>query len=166
MPSAVALRSTGLPRPPPGDPLEGEQLEDPRASFYALRRLLAQILQPFDLGVAEYKALRLISKGPTRPSAISYHSEISPSATTELLDRLEQRGLLQRAPDPSDRRATLLTLTRQGERLQREAARAYRSFLDGVTHELTREGLSALQRGSRELRTILERRLAQAPQER
>jgi DNA-binding MarR family transcriptional regulator len=162
MPLALASKPSAALRSVPEDPLEGEPLEDHRASVHALRRLLIGILEPFGLGLAEYKALRLASKGPARPSAVSYHAEISPSATTELLDRLEQRGLIARSPDPSDRRATLITLTRRGDRLQREAAMEYRKFLDGVTGELTREGLVSLQKGARELRTLLERRLEQA----
>ena len=36
---------------------------------------------------------------------------LTSSGTTKRLDRLEQAGLITRAPDPEDRRATLITLT-------------------------------------------------------
>jgi DNA-binding MarR family transcriptional regulator len=141
-------------------PLDGGPLEDHRANFRALRWLLGGILEPFGLVVTDYQALRLASRGPTRPTDISQYSGISPAATTELLDRLESRGLVTRSPDPGDRRSTQIMLTSKGERLQREAALAYRRFLDGVIAEMSRDSLVALRKGSQELRTILERRAA------
>jgi len=40
--------------------------------------------------------------------------QCDPSNVTFLADRLEERGLLERRPDPSDRRIKLLALTRAG----------------------------------------------------
>ena len=42
---------------------------------------------------------------------------LTSSGTTKRLDRLEQAGLVTRAPDPDDRRGTLITLTAAGHRL-------------------------------------------------
>lgn len=159
--SAVRPPSAGAPAAL--DPLEGEALEDHRANFRLLRRLLSGILEPFDLVVSDYLALKLASKAPVRPGVVSLYAGISPAATTELLDRLELRGLITRSPDPTDRRATLVSPTKKGEKVRQEAALAYRKFLDDVTAEMGRDGLAALQRGSRELREILERRVAHAP---
>lgn len=39
----------------------------------------------------------------------------SPSHVSRLIDRAEQDGLVRRRPDPSDRRAQLITLTNAGE---------------------------------------------------
>ena len=40
------------------------------------------------------------------------------STITGLLDRMEQKGLIKRCPDPSDRRALSVVLTPEGERLE------------------------------------------------
>lgn len=45
---------------------------------------------------------------------LSEHLRIAPRSTTEVVDGLQERGLVQRRPDPADRRATLITLTEQG----------------------------------------------------
>jgi DNA-binding MarR family transcriptional regulator len=52
-----------------------------------------------------------------RPSEFSNALMLTSSGTTKRLDRLEQAGLITRAPDPEDRRGTLITLTAAGRRL-------------------------------------------------
>ena len=44
---------------------------------------------------------------------------LTSSGTTKRLDRLEQAGLITRAPDPDDRRGTLITLTDAGRLLRK-----------------------------------------------
>jgi DNA-binding MarR family transcriptional regulator len=46
---------------------------------------------------------------------------LSPAAMTNRLDRLEQSGWIERLPDPADRRATRVRLTRTGRTLTRRA---------------------------------------------
>ena len=50
---------------------------------------------------------------------------VSKSGLTTRVDRLEQRGLLQRVADPEDRRATRITLTSDGTTLFRAAAEVH-----------------------------------------
>ena len=52
-----------------------------------------------------------------RPTEFASTLMLTSSGTTKRLDRLEQAGLITRAPDPEDRRATLITLTEAGHRL-------------------------------------------------
>jgi DNA-binding MarR family transcriptional regulator len=47
---------------------------------------------------------------------------LTKSGLTARVDRLERQGLLQRVPDPNDRRATRITLTDRGTAVFREAA--------------------------------------------
>lgn len=51
---------------------------------------------------------------------------IRPTTLTSVLDRLEQRGYLQRRPHPHDRRSTLLELTAPG----RDCAHTIREAMD------------------------------------
>lgn len=50
---------------------------------------------------------------------------ISKSGLTSLVDRLEDRGLITRSPDPADRRVTRVQLTPQGADVFRAAAAAH-----------------------------------------
>jgi DNA-binding MarR family transcriptional regulator len=49
-----------------------------------------------------------------RPTEFTDQLMLTSSGTTKRLDRLEQAGLITRAPDPSDRRGTLITLAPKG----------------------------------------------------
>ena len=42
---------------------------------------------------------------------------MTPRSATEVVDALEEHGLVLRGPDPSDRRAVRLTVTREGVRV-------------------------------------------------
>ena len=50
---------------------------------------------------------------------------LTKAGLTFLIDRLEKRALVQRTPDPADRRALRITLTTEGERVFRAAARIH-----------------------------------------
>jgi DNA-binding MarR family transcriptional regulator len=52
-----------------------------------------------------------------RPTEFAGALMLTSSGTTKRLDRLEQAGLIARAPDPDDRRGTLITLTPAGREL-------------------------------------------------
>ena len=52
-----------------------------------------------------------------RPSDFTGSLMLTSSGTTKRLDRLEQAGLIERTPDPDDRRGTLITLTAAGRDL-------------------------------------------------
>jgi DNA-binding MarR family transcriptional regulator len=53
--------------------------------------------------------------GPTIMSELSEHLMVTPRNVTALVDGLEKEGLVRRRPHPTDRRATLIELTPEGE---------------------------------------------------
>jgi DNA-binding MarR family transcriptional regulator len=63
--------------------------------------------------------------GVMRLSELSDHLRIAARSTTEVVDALQDRGLVERRADPVDRRATLVALTEEGVRVGR-AIRAAR----------------------------------------
>lgn len=50
---------------------------------------------------------------------------LTKAGLTSLIDRLEERALVQRTPDPVDRRAFRITLSAEGKRVFRAAARTH-----------------------------------------
>lgn len=83
-----------------------------------LRRLSMETLEPWDITPGQSRAIRTLAHhGEMRLSALSDHLRIAPRSTTEVVDGLEERGLVVRHPDPSDRRATLVSLTEAGARI-------------------------------------------------
>jgi DNA-binding MarR family transcriptional regulator len=54
----------------------------------------------------------LFQKGIATPSELSRHTGLTSGATTAMLDRLEKAGLIERRPNPDDRRGTLVAPTK------------------------------------------------------
>ena len=65
--------------------------------------------------------------------------EVEPITAGRMIDRMQEAGLVERRPDPADRRAWRLHLTQRGddlvEQLRPLAREAYELALDGVTEE-------------------------------
>jgi DNA-binding MarR family transcriptional regulator len=107
---------------------EGESLSE---AFWGvarqLRHLSRETLQPWDITPGHSRALAVLIQHDTmRLSELSDHLHIAPRSTTEVVDGLEERGLVERKPDPNDRRATLVALTGQGRKVG-EAIRSART---------------------------------------
>jgi DNA-binding MarR family transcriptional regulator len=80
-----------------------------------LREMSQESLAPWDITPAHLRALRVLKRhGPMRLSELSDQLRIAPRSTTEVADALESRGLIERRPDPGDRRATLVEVTEHG----------------------------------------------------
>lgn len=65
----------------------------------------------------------LAHAGPSTQQALANRLEVSARNVTGLVDALEDAGYVARAPHPTDRRATLVTLTPSAEELMREMQR-------------------------------------------
>ena len=61
------------------------------------------------LNASDMECLRLLFlKGVSTPSELARHTGLTSGATTAMLDRLENAGLIERQPNPDDRRGTLI----------------------------------------------------------
>jgi len=74
------------------------------------------ILAAHELSMWEYVALSQLGResAPTQ-LALAQAIDYDKTRLIQLLDGLEQRGLLTRAPDPTDRRARIVQLTPTGQ---------------------------------------------------
>jgi DNA-binding MarR family transcriptional regulator len=91
------------------------------------RRRWRDVLAPWDLSPHQARALKVISeRDGVRLSDLAEALHIAPRSATEVADGLQERGLIERTPDPGDRRAVLLRPTGEGRRIRGEigAARA------------------------------------------
>ena len=84
-----------------------------------VRRAHAESLAAWDVTPSQARALRVLSSRDEgmRPSALADELRIAPRSATEVVDGLEARGWVSRAADPTDRRATVLSLTHDGREL-------------------------------------------------
>ena len=94
-----------------------------RASVPAFRIFEHHIGRKLQLRRAEYSALVMLRANTNLTAKdLANALAISPPNMSVLLDRLAERGLLQRVPDQRDRRSQLVELTDSGQSLASEAA--------------------------------------------
>ncbi|WP_406305203.1 MarR family transcriptional regulator [Streptomyces sp. NBC_00879] len=105
---------------------------------------------------AQARVLGLLALEPLPMRQVAQTLKCEPSNITGIVDRLEARGLVERRPDPGDRRVKLAAPTEDGK----DTARRLRESLD-----FAREPLAQLSEEERTvLRDLLKRMLGdQAP---
>lgn len=82
----------------------------------------AQVGTPLGLRRVEYTILMLIRDNPACTSGrLARALDVTAPNITAWIDKLEQRGWVQRAPSATDRRANHLQLSAEGQRLAGEA---------------------------------------------
>src|SRR6478609_7148065 len=89
----------------------------------AIARLARRMRQEAggDLTPTQTAALATISiHGPLTPSELAARERIQRPTATRVLALLEERGLVERTADPSDRRSSLVTATDRAEVLLAE----------------------------------------------
>lgn len=97
-------------------------------AVYGLTRKLDQWynrqLADLDLSHGEWSVLAHLAKAgdsPVTPSQLADVTSVAASSMTHRLDRMSERGLVKRKPDPDNRTRVLVTLTRSGWELFSEA---------------------------------------------
>lgn len=97
-----------------------------RAQQIVLSRV-EEVVRPYGLSYARYELLTLLSfsqAGELPLSKIGDRLQVHPASVTGAVDKLEQQGLVTRAPHPDDRRAVLARITEQGRRIAEESTAA------------------------------------------
>ncbi|ATO12755.1 MarR family transcriptional regulator [Micromonospora sp. WMMA2032] len=102
--------------------MTGTDEESLAETFWAVARRLRHqtkgALEPWEISPGQARALGvLLRHGALRPGALAEHLRIAPRSATEVIDGLQERGLVERRPDPGDRRATLVAPTAEGDRV-------------------------------------------------
>jgi len=95
--------------------------------------------------------------------ALAGSLDVSQASATGIVDRMEQRDLVQRRRDDEDRRVIRVALTETGRRMIEGLATERRERLAKVLDELTDDELRGFLRGSRALSRARERLHATLP---
>ncbi len=90
-----------------------------KGALAALRRMRGRERQaPGELSDAQFSVLFCLRDEPQRSSGdIALAADLSPASATEMLEGLEQAGLVERARSDRDRRVVLSSLTERGREL-------------------------------------------------
>src|SRR5919197_695286 len=109
-----------------------------------------------DLSPSLSSALAAIDRhGPVTPSELADHERVQRPTATRVIARLEELGLVDRAPDPSDRRSSLISASPAGRTLLRRQRSRKDQFLARRLAALEPDEVATLERAA----VILERML-------
>ena len=124
-----------------------------RAVARQLRHQTQTALAPWNLTPAQARALgTLVRHGRMRVGTLAEHLRIAPRSATEVVDDLQGLGLAERHPDPADRRAVLVSLTDEGQRISRDIRGARQAAGEQFFAKLSADDRRELARLLRKLR--------------
>lgn len=110
-----------------------------------------------DLSPTLAAALGTIERhGPLTPSELAEIERIQRPTATRIAATLESEGLIARAPDPSDGRASLLSISPQGRALLRRLRKRKNAYLSRRFREMDDADIEALDRAAEVLERMLE----------
>ena len=117
------------------------------AIIQAVSAATASAWMDLELTMSQMKGLRTLAyQGEATVSQVADTLKIGLPTASQLVDRLVQAGLAERAEDPSDRRRILVRLSKKGQQLHdglNQGPQAFRIWL----HRMTADDLEALHRG-------------------
>ena len=101
-----------------------------------------------DMTIPQIKTLVLLERvGPLRMGNIAIYLGRALSATTTVMDRLVEKGLVDRVSDPNDRRVVICKLTEAGEQAIKRFWQIGRERLDLLADLLDEEQLETVVTG-------------------
>jgi 4'-phosphopantetheinyl transferase len=99
----------------------------------------------------------LEADGPQPMRVLAEALDVSQASATGIVDRMEQRGLVERRRDEEDRRIVRVALTDEGRTLVEGVAQERQDHMLAMLQEFTDEELQAFLVGSRAMRRAKER---------
>ncbi len=133
--------------------VEDQRRHELRARFRALAEYLNRQLhtgrldewEDLDMTIPQIKTLVLLEEvGPLRMGNIASYLGRALSATTTVLDRLVEKGLVDRVSDTRDRRVVICRLTESGEQAIDRFWQIGQERLDGLADRMDDEQLETV----------------------
>ena len=101
-----------------------EHSDEPRLSYIvarlerAMRRAINERVQPYDLTTLQYTTMSVLGRrGSLSNAQLARRSYMSPQAMSEVIEALEQRGLIERSRHPHHRRVYPVGLSAKGRKV-------------------------------------------------
>ncbi|WP_327729221.1 MarR family transcriptional regulator [Streptomyces sp. NBC_00487] len=114
----------------------------------AIRSFMDEALRPYGLTTFQYTALTVLRhRGGLSSAQLARRSFVRPQTMHEMVRALEERGLIERAHAPGNRRIMEARLTREGEELLTACAPAVQKLEDRLLLDMPEERRSAFRQG-------------------
>ncbi|MCW2913957.1 MAG: transcriptional regulator, MarR family [Actinomycetia bacterium] len=122
--------------------------EDLRISIARLSRRLRR-QGSHSLTITQYAALAAVNQHSSMtPRELAEHEKVQPPSMTRVIAALEEQGLLERKPHPTDGRQVVLNATDRGRALVKEERRRKEAWLSQRLKELTPEEQAILRQAA------------------
>ena len=110
------------------------------ATARLIRSAFDQAMEPLDLNLTTASLLAyLAEQGPLTQTVLADRMGIGRAAIGNAIDRLEERGLVQRVADNGDRRVWLTTITAEGNRVAGQVSEIDREVRARLRADINRE---------------------------
>jgi MarR family 2-MHQ and catechol resistance regulon transcriptional repressor len=135
-------------------------------AHWSMARHAERSIVSLDMCISDFGILEvLLHKGPQSVGEIGRRIDLTSGSITTAIDRLEQRGLVARAVDASDRRARMVHLTSDGRASITKAFVRHKEAMDRATHGLSKADRGTLIELLKKLGTTAEHQLAEGDNE-
>jgi DNA-binding MarR family transcriptional regulator len=126
-----------------------------RDAITRLNRRVRQTRPVGDLTATQLNALTSLElAGALTPRELADVERVQPPTMTKIVAKLEERGLVQRSPHPTDGRQVILAATEAGRAVLAQFERARDEWLASRLAELRPEERDTLQRAAEILRKL------------
>jgi len=139
------------------DDLVEQIIADMKLTTWAMKCAMSERLVRLGISMAQFHIAVTLQRNGTMPmSRLADLLGISLSNASGLIDRLEERGYVERTRVPEDRRIVLVRVTDTGARLIEENDALSDELMRDVLSRLDRDELPAIARATAEVRLALE----------
>lgn len=126
-----------------------------RDAITRLNRRVRQSRPVGDLTATQLSALTSLElAGALSPRDLADIERVRPPTMTKIIAKLEERGLVQRSPHPTDRRQVILAATQDGRGMLAQIRRAREEWLAQQLADLSEEQRDILQRAAEILNQV------------
>jgi len=148
----------------PSSDVQTEIVTNLREAFAELRCLGSERMHRADISMTHFHLLSMLERhGSITMSRIAEVLDVSVSNATGLIDRIEERGLVERVRVPSDRRAVHVQLTDEGQAKLREIELFKEDMIHAVLARLDERQLRRAAQAMADLRGAVVEAISEDP---
>ena len=116
-----------------------------RLVINSMKAQIDQAMEPYDLTAMQWQPLYIIANGLATTSAdLARRMQVDTGAVTRMVDRMEQKGLVERVRCQDDRRVVNLQVTDSGRKSAAVVPKAMCKVLNDHLHGFTADEAEAL----------------------
>ncbi|HHY12120.1 MAG TPA: MarR family transcriptional regulator [Firmicutes bacterium] len=123
---------------------------------FIIKRRGRDILNDFDITTPQFLALLVLKDKPgITMGELCDRLFLACSTATDLIDRMEKNGYLERNRDTKDRRVIRLSITKKGKDVIDQVIKARRHYVDSILAQLTQEEIDQLAQSLEKLHALM-----------